>query len=811
MPLMGGKNYRYLNQPVTRLDAVDKVTGRARYAADVQFPGMIFGGCLRSGIAYGKILKIDTEKAKAIPGVRAVLTASDVPKPQSWADYPYLAKDMIRYVGEVVAIVAADTKDLVQDALRAIEVEYEELEGVYTIEEALKPDAVQIREKGVGLKDGLPSRDVKGNIFADSYYPIRKGDVEKGFAEADYIIERTYRTNFVEHSYIEPEACVVLEDPVDGVMTAHASAQNPFFTRRYLADALQEPMNKCRVVQRMLGGSFGGKEELLGLTVGRAAMLARATGKPVKLVMTREESFLESSKRHPFNLTYKAGVKKDGRIVAWEGTQIDNAGAYNNQTQFMNCRAAIHSAGVYNIPNVKTDTYGVFTNNIHGGAFRGYSSPQLIFGQEQFMNEIAEEIGMNPVELRRVNILRQGDLTATSQKLVEETITDEMLDHMVKVTEYHAKKEAYEKTHKSREKRKGIALVTCMRGCGYGAETPDASAATCTALEDGTILINSGLAENGQGLKTAYAQIAAEGIGCTPDRINFYGVDTHAIPDSGMTVASRGTVMGAQSMRKAGIELGIMLKETAAQILGVSPEEVDIENNEYYIRCRNPRQVRVIRGASTVETVEVDAEGKFIGGSGQVCSLDARVTLADVCNSRLWGGKNLSAYAWTEPRDLGLDHHTGQGDAFPTYSYGCVVAEVEVDMETGYVDVLKVSSGHDVGTCINPDTVTGQIFGGIAMGQGFGLTEEVGVKRGQVGDRNFDSYIFPTAMDVPEMEAHIFECEDKEGTYGAKSLGEPATEAVGAALAAAVAHAIGRPVRELPCDLERVLLGRPLK
>ena len=778
MPLMGTKKFRYLNKRIARVDAVEKITGRAVYAADVKFPGMIYGGCLRSSYAHAKIVKIDSSRAKAIKGVHAVLTAEDVPKPISWADYPYLCDGTVKYIGETVAIVAAETIELVHDALKAIEIEYTELKGVFTIEEALKENALQVREKGVGLKDGIPCTDEKGNIFYDSYYALRKGNPEKGFDEADFILEREYRTSYVEHSYLETEACVVIKDESAGLVTAYASAQNPFFTRRYLADAIQAPINKCRVVQKMLGGSFGGKEELVGMIVGRAALLAIATGRPVKMVMTREESFLESPKRHPFIFRYKAGLTRDGKIIAWEGTQIANSGAYNNQTQYLNCRAAIHSAGAYNIPNIKTDTYGVFTNNIHSGAMRGYSSPQIIFAQEQFINEIANEMGVDEIELRKKNILQKGDLTATSQKLVEETITLEMIEHMVEKTEYYRKKEEYAGTHSSIEKRKGIALVTCYRGCGYGAETPDAGAALCTAIEDGTILINSGLAENGQGLKTAYVQIAAEGIGCTTDVINFVGVDTHSIPDSGMTVASRGTVMGAQSMRKASIELGDMLRKTAAEKLDAEPEEVDIENNEYFI----------------------------IGGNRK-----NKVSLADVCNTRLWTGKSMAAFNWSEPRDLGIDHFTSQGDAFPTYSYGVVVAEVEVDMETGFVDVLKVTSGHDVGTCVNPNTVEGQIYGGIAMGQGLGVTEEVTVKNGNLGSINFDNYIFPTSMDVPEMEAVIFECEDKEGTYGAKSLGEPATEAVGSAIAAAIAHATGKPVRELPCNLERTLLGRSLK
>ncbi|MCK5201113.1 MAG: xanthine dehydrogenase family protein molybdopterin-binding subunit, partial [Spirochaetales bacterium] len=468
MPLMGEKKYRHLNKRVNRVDAADKITGRAVYAADIHLPNMLYSGCLRSNFAHAKIVKIDTSKALAIEGVHAVLTSENVPKPQSWADYPYLCDGTVKYIGETVAIVAAETIELVHDALKAIEIEYAELKGVYTIEEALKENALQVREKGVGLKDGIPCTDEKGNIFYDSYYALRKGNPEKGFDEADFILEREYRTSYVEHSYLETEACVVIKDEAAGLVTAYASAQNPFFTRRYLADAIQAPINKCRVVQKMLGGSFGGKEELVGMIVGRAALLAIATGRPVKMVMTREESFLESPKRHPFIFRYKAGLTRDGKIIAWEGTQIANSGAYNNQTQYLNCRAAIHSAGAYNIPNIKTDTYGVFTNNIHSGAMRGYSSPQIIFAQEQFINEIANEMGVDEIELRKKNILQKGDLTATSQKLVEETITLEMIEHMVEKTEYYRKKEEYAGTHSSIEKRKGIALVTCYRGCGYG-------------------------------------------------------------------------------------------------------------------------------------------------------------------------------------------------------------------------------------------------------------------------------------------------------------------------------------------------------
>ena len=775
MPLMGKKKFNVINQPKKRVDALDKVTGRAKYAADIVFQDMLIAGCLHGLRAHAKVTKIDTSKAKALPGVHAVLTAADILKPQSWADYYYIT-DHVKYIGDVVAIVAAETKEILEDALKAIEVEYEDLPGVFTVEEALQADAPQIREKGVGLIDGIPTKGTKGNIFLESYFPLRKGDIEDGFAKCDVVIEKEYRTQFVEHAYIEPEAVIAISDPCDGLMTLHSSSQNPYFTRRYVADALGIQINKARIVQRALGGSFGGKEELVGLIAGRAALLAKATGRPVRLVVNREESIIESPKRHPFRFNYKIGATKEGKILALEGTLVDNSGAYNNQTQFMNCRAMIHSAGAYNIPNIKTDTYGVFTNNIHSGAFRGYSSPQVIFAGEQLIEELAEALNMDVVELKRKNLLRQGDLTATSQRLVQETIFADMMEDVIMKTAYQDKFAA--NAAQTGEIRKGIGLVTCYRGAGLGAETADAGGSLITAIEDGSFIINTGLAENGQGLKTAYTQIAAEALGVKYEDIHFMGVDTHSVADSGMTVASRGTVMGAQSMKKAGDSMKRMLLETAHMLLGATPlEEVDMLDSTAFVIGQPERSISV----------------------------------AAINNCRLWTGKQLSVYEWNEPKELLMNHHTGQGNAFPTYAYGVCVAEVEVDTATGYVDVKKVTSAHDVGTAVNPDTVKGQIYGGIAMGIGFATTEEVEVSQGKVGNHNFDSYIFPTAMDMPEMDAIIYECEDPEGTYGAKSLGEPATEAVGAAVALAIANATGKRINRLPADLERVLLGKSLR
>lgn len=779
MPLSGGKNYRFLNKSAPRLDALAKVTGKAVYAGDMTFPGMLHAAVLHSPRAHADVVSIDVSAALALPGVVDVITCDDAPLTQSWADYYYFTK-RVRYVGDVVAVVAAETVQIARKALDLIRVEYKDLPGVFVLEDALAAEAPQIREKGVGLNAaGIPDKSLPGNVFYESYYPIRKGNVEEGFAKAHMIVEGTFRTPMIEHAYIEPEACAVHLNPVDNMYTCYASCQNPFFTRRYLAEAVQQSVGSVRAIQSVVGGSFGGKEELVGLMVGRAAMLCKRTGRPVRLVASREDSFLESSKRHPFRCSYKMGLAKDGRILALSGTQVDNAGAYNNQTQYLNSRASIHSAGCYNIEHVHTDTYGVFTNNIHGGAMRGYSSPQLLFCQEQLMNDAARKMGMDPVEFRRINLLKQGDLTATSQKLEYETITHEMLDFMTERFGFAKKFAAYEKQGDT-AKRRGIGIATTFRGCGLGAEGVDASGAMVSVTEDGSFILNCGLVDNGQGLKTAFAQIAAEGLGFDTDRITFIGVDTSTIPDGGMTVASRGTTMAAQAMRRAGQKLGDMLREHAASRLGCDVSDIATEGGDYY-RKSDP---------------------------------ESRTSLASICGERLWTGRQMTVFDWYIPPALSQNltvHTTGQGDAFPTYAYSCCIAEVEVDTETGMVDVLRVGSAHDLGTVVNPGTAKGQIYGGILMGQGFALTEEVEAENGQAHALNLDEYIIPTSLDMPEMEAHLFECDDTAGTYGAKSLGEPATEAVAAAIAGAVGQALGRTLTRLPVNLERVVLGKALR
>lgn len=680
-------------------------------------------------------------------------------------------------------MVAAENKRALKEALESIEVEYEELPVVSTIEEAMAPGAYQLHENH------------PGNIFEASRYDMIKGDVESAWKEADVILSREYRTQSVEHAYIEPEAVVAFEDVNMGVMTVHASTQNPFSTRRYVADLLGASMNRVRIIQEHLGGSFGGKDECLGVVSARAAFLAKATKRPVKYVFSREDSILESGKRHPFRLRYKVGVKKDGHIVAWEGEQVDNSGAYTNQTQFMNWRANVHSAGAYEIPNIKTKTYGVFTNNSHSGAMRGYSSPQLLFAQEQLIDELAETIGMDEITFRQINCLKTGSKTA-SGTVVSPVILEDIMMDLVEKTDYRRKHESY-KQQEGRI-RKGIGIAITHRGCGLGAESPDASGCMMIINSDGSVTINSGLAENGQGLKTAYAQIAAEALGVTYESVQFYGTDTHMIPDCGLTVASRGTFMGAQPVKRAGDKLKQIMLGHALDMQIFDLREIE---TIYGLEAGS-----LSYGQLTKEDVELCASQFYLKDYPAV-KIDLK-TISDRC---FWSGRQLSVFEWFTPERCEQDHATGQGKPFPSYGYGCVVAEVEVDMSTGYVDVKKVTAGHDTGKVINPALLKGQLYGGIVMGQGFSVMEEVTDKKGYVTSRNLDSYILPTSLDAPKMDVHMYNSYDKTGTYGSKSIGEPATEAVGAAIANAVYNAAGRRIYQNPCDLEQVLLGKKLR
>ncbi len=745
-----------------RIDALGKVTGRAKFAADYNAGHQLYGKVLRSRFPHARILCINAAKAKQLEGVEAVLTAQDIPGEKVIGivvkNQAILAVDKVRYMGDGVALVAARTKEIAEAAVKLIEVDYEPLPVVSDPEAALAPDSPKIHGED--------------NTFV--HHKVRKGDVEKGFAQADFIIERKFRTPCIEHSYLEPEA--VLAEPAEqGGVIVTGSVQNLFSTRRSVAAALKLDLNRLEIVQATLGGSFGGKDEVMTSMCCRAALLALATGKPVKMVNSREESMLESYKRHPYVLYYKWGAKQDGSITAMEIKCIADGGAYASMSPFVTWRSVVQATGPYNCENVKTDVFAVYTNNNYTGAMRGFGSPQVNFAIEAMMDELGEKVGKDPLEIRLQNGFCDGAVTATQQRLTHKVSLSEVLTKATDAADFRAKWKEYRASPPAPNKR-GIGLACSYRGVSLGAEGVDAAGAIVSVQTDGSVIVSSGITDMGQGAQTQMSQIAAAVLGISMDRIRFLNTNTNRVPDSGPTVASRGTIMGGSAARNAAEIVRGTLLGVGAEMAKLAPDQCDLADN-YMVE---------------------KASGKRLASFTEVAAECFR------------HGKPMHAVGWHKAPPTSWHEEDGRGEAYFTFVYGANVAEVEVDTETGKVDVLSFVSCHDVGKAINRNAVLGQFYGGVAMGLGYGLLEEFDYEDAVPKQTNFDEYLIVTSMDVPAIRGIIVENEDAAGPFGAKSVGEPANELAAPAIVNAIYNATGKRLCEIPATLERVLLGHKL-
>ncbi|MEI8041246.1 MAG: xanthine dehydrogenase family protein molybdopterin-binding subunit, partial [Verrucomicrobiota bacterium] len=746
---------RIIGKGERRVDGLGKVTGRAKFAADYNVGHQLYGKVLRAEHPHARILRIDTAAAKRLAGVEAVLTGQDIPGEKAIGivvkNQAILASDKVRYLGDGVALVAAATREIAEAALRLIKVDYEPLPVVSDPEEALAPDAPRIHGED--------------NTFV--HHKVRRGEVAKGFAEADFIIERKFRTPCIEHSYLEPEAALAEPGEHGGVVVT-GSVQNLFSTRRSVAAALKLDLNRVEIIQATLGGSFGGKDEVMTSMCCRAALLALATGKPVKMVNTREESMLESYKRHPYVLYYKWGAKQDGSITAMEIKCIADGGAYASMSPFVTWRSVVQASGPYYCEHIKTDVYAVYTNNNYTGAMRGFGSPQVNFAIESMMDELGEKVGKDPLEIRLQNGFKDGAITATEQRLTHKVSLCEVLTKAAEALDFKAKWKAYRSAPDAPKKR-GIGLACSYRGVSLGAEGVDAAGAIVSVQTDGSVIVSSGITDMGQGAQTQMSQIAAEVLGISMNRIRFLNTNTSRVPDSGPTVASRGTIMGGSAARNAAQIVRATLLEVGADMVKASPEACELADDHL-----------------------VDK------GSGK--RLASFAELAAECFHR---GKPMYGLGWHKAPHTSWHEEEGKGDAYFTFVYGANVAEVEVDTGIGKVDVLDFVSCHDVGKAINRNSVLGQFYGGVAMGLGYGLLEEFDYEEAVPKQLNFDEYLIPTAMDVPKIRAIIVENADAAGPFGAKSIGEPANELAAPAVVNAIYNATGKRVCEIPATLER--------
>lgn len=743
---------------VTRIDAIDKVTGRAVYAEDIFLPDMIHAVPLHAKFPHARILKIDASQARKISGVVDVITAADIPGKLRVGnirqDHFVLAKDRTLYHGDVVAMIAAETREAAYAARDAVSVEYEPLPASFSPEDSLKSGALKIHP------------EYESNVCA--HFVTGRGNVDWA---GKVIIERKYKTQHIEHAYLEPEGCVAIADK-DGSVTVRGGMQHPFTTQKFVAAVTGLSINKVRIIQTTLGGGFGGKDDTISIICARAAVIAMRTKRPVKIVYTREESVRESYKRHPFSMRYKAAVKKDGTFDSIDVDITADAGAYCSSSPFVIWRPTVQCTGPYVYPNVKCNSRAIYTNNTFTGAMRGFGSPQINFAIESFVDEIAAELKLDPVELRRKNFFRQGVTTHTGQTLDRHRVSiEQVVDAALGRIGWNEK---FAKCSRGRPDANGnfygVGMACSYRGVSLGAEGKDFCAAIIAVQPDAKIQLEVGVAENGQGLKTAMAHICATELGISEDKIIYKDLDTLAVPDSCPTVASRGTLVGGNAILNGVKQIKEKLRPVLAGVIGQASKEYIFRNSE----IKNPE-------------------------NGKTVSFEDAVS---ACHSLNVGLHALGV--WHGPR-TSWHEDTGQGDAYFTYVYGCQAVEISVDGKTGKIRALKAVGAHDVGKAVNPQMAMGQIYGGMIMGLGFAIKEELIHKEGVIQNLNFNKYRILTSVEIPEMEAILVENGDPAGPWGAKALGEPVNELMGGAMANAVYYATGVRARELPITAEKIM------
>ncbi len=755
-----------------RIDGHEKVTGASVYGNDLKLSGMLYAACRYSDIITGRIISIDTSPAEKMPGVLAVALYKDIPGEKKVGpirqDYLPIVNDEVFFSGDVIAVVAVTTPEIADLAADAIHVEYSPHEPITDPKQAVLPKARLIHP------------EYKSNIV--NHYPLRKGNIKIGFEVADHIITRTFTTGFQEHAYIEPESVTVEPDSSNGGYKIYGSIQNPYTTRKVVALFMGVALNRINVMPSTLGGSFGGKDDIINNMACRTALLCKMTGKSVQMTYSRESSMRESYKRHPYIMNYKVGFTREGRITAMKINILADSGAYSSQSFFVTWRSVVQATGPYEIPNVETDITSVYTNNCYTAAFRGFGSPQIIFAQETIMDEIAGHCELTPVEVRLINGFRQNSITASGQVLKNHNVSlHQVINTVADSSDFINKwqKNKSENTLSVRYK-KGIGLACSYRGCSLGAEGTDVSSAIVSVQADGSLIIITAVTENGQGLKTTMCQIACEMLGIPLTDVVFLLPQTSVIADGGSTVASRGTIAGGNAVQSAAQKVKEAIFSLVKDDLKVDSLEKTIWKDGKIVAASRSRNPLYISFKSAVEKAFQD-------------------------------GINLSAYGWFKAPDVSWQNDTGQGDAYFTYVYGCQAAEITVDSFTGKIVVDHVFAAHDLGRTVNLLGAKGQIYGGVVQGLGYTVLENFNISKGKVLSENFDTYLIPTIQDIPQITPLIIENPDQTGPYGAKSLGEPTFELISAAINNALYNAMGYNSTSLPLSLEQVFLHHDLR
>jgi CO/xanthine dehydrogenase Mo-binding subunit len=658
---------RQIGVDIPKVDVLRKVLGEARYGADLSIEGPLHLRVVRSAKPHAKILKIQLDEAMKIRGVDRIFTAKDIPGKNAIGtitkDQPILASDRVRYIGDPVAMVAGKTEEAVEEAAKKVEVVYEDLPFVNSPEEALKPYAPLIHEKG--------------NLLLE--FNVVKGDAQAGFREAEAIVEETYTTTWIDHAYLEPDAGISYGDE-EGRVTVICPTQNVHYDQKEVASVLDLPLEKVRIIQSATGGGFGGR---LDITVQcLLALAAFHLKKPVRIVYSREEVFQVISKRHPLTIRYKSGATKDGRLTAVEVHILGDTGGYASYGATVAIRSAVHATGPYQVPNVRVRSQMVYTNNPWSGAMRGFGVPQLAFAHESQMDMLAKALKMDPIEFRLKNAFSVGSETATGQTLMVSVGIGETLR---KVREWRDKTIS-KKEEKRPNIKKGIGVGSMWYGIG-NTGTANPSTAQMEIDPNGEVRLFTGAADIGQGSDTVLLQITSEALGLSLKEIRLIRADTAVTSDAGATSASRQTYISGNAILNAIKSLKQQILKETSGVLREDEKELFIEDGQVK---------HVSKGDISIPVREVAKRcGRVLRGEGSF-----------------------------DPETTKLDPKTGQGSPYATYAFATHLAEVEVDTETGRVKVKRVVASHDVGKAINPRNVIGQIMGGVTMGMGMALMEE---------------------------------------------------------------------------------------
>ena len=730
--------FKVLGRNYPRVDAYDKVTGRATYASDVYLPGMLACKLLPSTRTHARIVKIDTSRAAQLPGVHCVITGADFPDVRfgsgALKDRYIMPTEVVNFVGEPIAAVAADDEATAQEAIELIEVEYEDLPAVINPLASMASGASTVHPdlesyEGYGFTMG---HNVSTLLDAD------RGDVEQALKDSDVVIEDVYRSQGINQGFLEPMACVVEVEP-NGRLVVYASTQGPYQIRAGLAAVLDVPVSRIRVVAMELGGGFGAK---LRLTFEAfPALLAMRTHRPVKLVNTREEAFTMNGPRLPVTNYIRSGVMKDGTITAREAYTIFDVGAYLGAGPNSGIG---HGIGAYRVPNFRLRSYGVYTNKIYVGSYRASGVADMTFAVESHMDHIAQQIGMDPYDLREKNALREGDVSVSGAVVPGNGLMETLAAIKEKIN-----------WPRSLEDGHGIGLALCEWRSGSGPST-----AAISVNDDGTVSLLTGSVDI-SGSDTSLAAIAAEALGIPMDKVIVAKRDTDLAPYTGQSGGSRIVYSQGTAVKRAADDTLNKLMSLASERLGVPQEALGSEDGRVYVLDNAPQGMTFAQLAAASTT---SRGGPIIGMA------------------------SLSNMPYT-----------------PVFA--AQAAEVKVDRETGNVRVLRYIQAQDVGTAINPMAVEGQLDGGVVQGIGRALTEDqqFDAETGAVRNPSFASYLMPLAIDLPESEIVLVNIPAPDGPFGARAVAEPPGFGPPAAIANAIYDAVGVRINELPLSGERVL------